>query len=171
LIDRQLTTKGERGAFRALSFAPPRRQVIYLIAGFFVLASNCSIPSLSKDAPDWNKTLAKGYQQLAMGNSKEAAKFFSEKVNKNPNSGPCHTAYGQALKRLGKSSEAKAEFKSATELEPGFGDGFYEFGCASEGDKEYANAQHAFERYLELKPDEAQRKNIADRIRFCKDHQ
>jgi tetratricopeptide (TPR) repeat protein len=135
-----------------------------------VLASNCTIAALGKSPPNFDKILEKGNQQLTLGNTKEAAAIFAEKVAKYPESGVCHLAYGKALKRIGKLSEAKAEFKSASENDPTLSDAFYELGAAQESDKEYDGALTAFQRYLELKPDEANRKGIPDRIRFCKEH-
>lgn len=106
-----------------------------------------------------------------MGNNKQAAAIFSEKLGKYPDSGACHLAYGKALKRLGQISEGKAEFLAATKTDPNLADAFYELGAVFESDKEYADARQAFERYLQLKPDAAQRQNVPDRIRFCRDHQ
>jgi len=119
---------------------------------------------------DWDKVLQKGYQLLSTGNTQEALVIFEAKVKKYPQSAACHTAEGRALKRLGKLDEAKAEFRSATQIDTNFADGFYELGCMLESDKDYAGAIKAFEHYQELKPAESLRLAIADRIRSCKSH-
>ncbi len=117
---------------------------------------------------DWDKVLEKGYQLLSTGNTKEALVIFESKVKKYPQSAACRTAEGRALKRLGKLDEAKAEFRTATQIDANFADGFYELGCLLESDKDYAGAIAAFEHYQVLKPDESIRLAIADRIRSCK---
>ncbi|HNH74046.1 MAG TPA: hypothetical protein PLF23_09745, partial [Candidatus Obscuribacter sp.] len=94
--------------------------------------------------------------------------FFANKTKKYPSSGACHTALGRALKRLGKLDQAKEEFRVSMEVEPAYADGFYEFGVLSESDKQWAQAAEAFEKYIELKPDNAQRRTIEDRIKYCK---
>lgn len=123
----------------------------------------------AKSPPDWNKELAKGNQQLSIGNKDEAVKIFSQKCEKYPQSGACHTALGRALKRLGKQDDAKREFRTATQVEPSYADGFYEYGSTLESDQQWADAIAAFQTYLTLSPDASKRKNIEDRIRFCQD--
>lgn len=130
----------------------------------------CATDALAKDKPtDWNKELAKGYRDLEINNKNEAADFFSKKVAKYPNSGACHVAYGKALKALGKLDEAKAQFRLATQTEPTYANGFYEYGASLESDKQYKEAGENFTQYLTLSPDASKRKNIEDRIRFCQD--
>lgn len=124
----------------------------------------------AKKTEDWDKVLQKGTQQLDQGNIEVAVKTFSEKVKKYPQSAACHTALGKALKRMGKLSDAKAEFRVATQIEPSYADSFYELGVVLEGDKEWAQAADAFDKYLLLKPDDGQRRTIEDRIRFCRGH-
>jgi tetratricopeptide (TPR) repeat protein len=124
-------------------------------------------PSLCKEQ-DWNKELAKGYAEISNGNTEPAIEFFRGKVRKNPTSGACHTGLGIALRRLGKISDAKSEFRQSTEVEPAFADGFLEYGKVLEDDKDYENAAQAFEKYLQLKPDSGQRRAISDRITYCR---
>lgn len=127
------------------------------------------MPAAEASKPvDWDKLLEKGYHQLAVANNREAAEIFATKVKKYPQSGACHTALGRAYKKLGKISECKTEFRSATETEPSFADGWYELGAVLESDHDYSGAANAFERYLQLKPDSANRRTVEDRIRFCK---
>jgi tetratricopeptide (TPR) repeat protein len=161
---------GKRDSKNAFRFCLNRNQVIYLIAGAIVTASTCTLALADKAPPNWDKLLEKGYAQLAMGNSKEAAEIFSSKLQKYPNSGPCHLAYGKALKRLGKLSDAKGEFRAATGCDGNLADAFYELGVLQESDKEYQDAAASFDKYLQLKPDAAQRQNIPDRIQFCRSH-
>ena len=118
---------------------------------------------------DWDKKLAKGYHELSIGNVNEAVDWFSGKVKSYPASAACHNGLAMALKKKGKLSEAKAEFRKATELEPDFGDAYYELGAMLESDKEYQAAANAFERYLVLKPDSSRKAAVADRIRFCRE--
>jgi tetratricopeptide (TPR) repeat protein len=161
---------GKRYQKNAFRFSLNRNQVIYLIAGVIVTASNCTLALADKAPPNWDKLLEKGYAQLSMGNTKEAAEFFNNKLQKYPNSGPCHFACGKALKRLGKTTDAKTEFKSAIGFDGNLADAYYELGVLQEGDKEYQDAAVNFDKYLQLKPDAAQRQNIPDRIQFCRSH-
>jgi Flp pilus assembly protein TadD len=119
---------------------------------------------------DWEKTLAKGYQELSVGNTENAIVLFSNKVKNHPDSAACRTALGRAYKRKGRIDEAKSEFKQATQLEPTYADGFYELGVLQESDRNWADAANAFERYLVLKPDASERRALEDRIAFCKGH-
>lgn len=126
--------------------------------------------AVAKDI-DWDRTLAKGYDQLSKGNTEEAIKTFQEQVRKHPESAECHTGLGKSLKRLHKLSEAKEEFRRSTELNPNFAEGFYEYGAVLEDDKDFQNAANAFEHFLQLKPDSGQRKTVSDRITFCRSQQ
>jgi tetratricopeptide (TPR) repeat protein len=156
--------------FAGSGFAAWTKRVIYLVVGAVCAASICPGSLAGNKPPDWDKTLEKGVYQLSIGNTKEAAEFFEGKVKKYPDSGACHTQLGKALKRLGKFSEAKAEFRKATEVEPTYADGFYELGSLLEGDRDFSGAAQAFERFLQLKPDAADRQTITDRIRECRNH-
>lgn len=124
--------------------------------------------SISFAKTDWEKTLAKGYQELSVGNTENAITIFSIKVKGHPDSAACRTALGRAYKRKGRIDDAKAEFKQATQLEPTYPDGFYELGVVQESDKNWADAASAFEHYLVLKPDASERRALEDRIIFCR---
>lgn len=131
---------------------------------------SCLLPPAQCKSIDWEKKLESGYYELSIGNVDKAVDWFTKKVKSYPGSGACHTALGEALKKKGKLSEAKAEFQMATEVEPAYADGFYELGALLEADKEYLRAAQAFERYLTLKPDSNRKGAVADRIRFCREH-
>jgi Tfp pilus assembly protein PilF len=143
---------------------------VYFASSLMIVVALSSLavgPALCKEQ-DWNKELQKGYSDLSTGNTEQAIEFFRNKVRKNPASGACHTGLGIALRRLGKISDAKAELRQSTEVEPGFADGFLEYGKILEDDKEFENAAQAFEKYLQLKPDSGQRRAISDRITYCR---
>lgn len=125
-------------------------------------------PALAKKDIDWDKRLAKGYYQMSIGNYAEAVKMFGNEVDKHPESGAARTALGMALKRQGKMGEAKASLRRATEVEPGFAEGYYELGAMLENDKEYPEALKCFERYLQLAPLSSKKQSVEDRVRFCK---
>ncbi len=127
-----------------------------------------SLSALAKGDPNFDDLLKKGNQQLAVGETDKAIELFQKTVKKYPQSAACHTALGRSLKRRGKLSEAKAEFKCACEMESNYADAFYELGALQESDKEWEPASQSFTRYLELSPDTAQRKTIEDRIKYCK---
>ncbi len=141
------------------------------LAIFILVLGLFSNAAYAKSTPDWEKMLEKGNHELAIGKIDEAIKIFEKKVDSHPESGACHTALGLALKKKGKFAEAKAQFREATTREPGYGQGFYELGSVCEGDKEWKEAEMAFQRYLELKPDDGKRKTVEDRIRFCQSKQ
>ena len=144
------------------------RRLAVLVAAAVVLG--VWLPDAYAEKPvDWDKKLAKGYNELSIGNVNEAIDWFSGKVKSYPTSAACHNGLALALKKKGKLSEAKVEFHKATELEPNFGDAYYELGAMLESDKEYQAAADAFERYLTLKPDSNRKAAVADRIRFCRD--
>jgi tetratricopeptide (TPR) repeat protein len=127
-----------------------------------------SLSAWAKSDPNFDDLLKKGNQQLAVGETDKAIELFQKTIKKYPQSAACHTALGRALKRRGKLSEAKAEFKCACEMESNYADAFYELGALQESDKEWEPASQSFSRYLELSPDTAQRKTIEDRIKYCK---
>ncbi len=136
-----------------------------LIAALLLLSLQA--PAQAKEV-NFDEVLKSGNYMLQIGESEKAVSFFAAKTKKYPSSGACHTALGRALKRLGKLDQAKEEFRAAMEVEPAYADGFYEFGVLSESDKQWAQAAEAFEKYIELKPDNAQRRTIEDRIKYCK---
>lgn len=141
------------------------RYVISLIATSLIF-----LPCFAKEQ-NWEEVLKNGSHLLAIGETEKAISFFEQKTKKYPTSGACHTYLGRALKRLGKLDLAKTEFKTATEVEPGYADGYYELGVLQESDKQWADAASAFSRYIELKPDNSQRRTIEDRIKYCKGQQ
>jgi tetratricopeptide (TPR) repeat protein len=145
------------------------RSLAVLAATALALCLNGTAALADKKPVDWDKKLAKGYNELSIGNVNEAIDWFSGKVKSYPDSAACHTGLGLALKKKGKLGEAKAEFRKATDLDNSFGDAFYELGAMLESDKEYQAAADAFERYLVLKPDSNRKAAVADRIRFCRD--
>ncbi len=117
---------------------------------------------------DWQKKLESGYREMSLGNVDKAADVFRDKVRHYPDSGACHTALGIALKKKGQRAEAKAEFTTATRVEPAYADGFYELGAMLENDKDYSGAAGAFEKYLQLAPGSNRAATVAERVRFCK---
>lgn len=140
---------------------------LLIIAALFALLP-LQAPALAKKDIDWDKRLAKGYHEMAIGNYNEALKMFGSEVEKHPESGAARTALGMVLKRQGKLGEAKASFRRATEVESGFAEGHYELGAMLESDKEYSEALKSFERYLQLAPLSSKKQAVEDRIRFCK---
>jgi tetratricopeptide (TPR) repeat protein len=119
---------------------------------------------------DWQKILAEGEHELAVGNTNHALTIFLQKVKKYPSSAACHTALGRAYKRAGAFDQAREEFIHATQMEADFPDAFYELGAIEEYDKHWQEAAAAFAKYLALRPAAGERLAIADRIRFCQDH-
>lgn len=117
---------------------------------------------------DWDKKLEKAYHELAIGNVDRAAGMFASETKKHPEAGPPHCGLGLALKKLGKLSEAKAEFRRSTEVEPGYATSFYELGAMLESDKEYGEALKCFERYIQLEPTSQRLKTVEERIKFCR---
>jgi len=154
---------------RGREYSGPSSLVLALLLS--VLTSSFTWQSVcAKGDPNWDDVLKNGKQQLAIGETDKAIELFQKAVKKYPQSSQCHTELGKALKRRGKLSEAKAEFKCATELNNTYADAFYQLGCSCESDNEWDAAADAFTHYAELCPDAAQRKTIEDRIRSCKGH-
>jgi len=158
--------KGRTQSSFLLGFS--RSLVIYLIAAVLLIAASSCSAAMAKKPIDWDKALEKGNHLLAIGDNKEAVAFFSDKLNKDRECAPCHLGLGRGLKKLGKISEAKAEFQLAAQYDPTLADGFYELGVLQERDKEYARSVESFQKYLDLKPDAAGRKTIEDRILYDK---
>lgn len=148
-------------AFKSIAIKALLINMIVLGAGLNSLPSSCGAPA------DMNKVLKSGYEHLSQGRSEDALAFFQGKLKKYPNSGLLHVGIGKALKRLGKLSEAKAEFHTATQVEPTFADGFYEWGVCLESDREWLAAADAYQKFLQLKPDFGDRRALSDRIRYC----
>mgnify|MGYP000022016198 CR=1 FL=1 len=139
-----------------------------LLMSALVLSAVAIPAALAKSDPNWDVVLKDANHLLAMGESEKAAAIFDSKMKKFPNSGACHTGLGRSFKRLGKLDQAKTEFLRSTEVEPDYADGFYELGVLQESDKEWQEAANSFKRYVELRPDSAQRKTVEDRILYCK---
>lgn len=142
-----------------------KKQTLFLLTAA-ILAQTAN-NALAKEV-NWDDVLKNGNYMLQIGESEKAAQFFEGKVKKYPSSAQCHTALGRAFKRMGKLDPAKTEFKTATEVDQNYADGFYELGVLQESDKEWALAAENFERYLALRPDNGQRRAIEDRIKYCK---
>jgi Tfp pilus assembly protein PilF len=142
--------------------------VLALLLSISLAYTNVSDSSDAKGDPSWDQVLKTGNYNLQIGETDKAIAEFQKAVKKYPRSAACHTALGRAFKRLNKMSEAKAEFRCASELESNYPDAFYELGAALESDKEWEGAAQAFSHYLELMPDSAQRKNVEDRIKYCR---
>ncbi len=139
-----------------------------VVAAVLAIYAFQAIPCAAKSETDYEKKLEKGHHELQIGNTDKAIKIFSSKVSKYPESGACHTALGQALKRKGKLSEAKAEFRKATEVDPKYPWGHYYLGVSCEQDKEWKSAAESFQKYVDLEPEGGKRKAVEERVTHCK---
>ena len=119
---------------------------------------------------DWDKRLEKARHQMSIGEVDQAIEMFSSEVKKHPEAGPAHVALGQALKRKGRMSDAKSEFKRATEVDPGCAEAFYELASMQENDRDWQAAASSFEQYLQLAPSADNAKSAAERLRNCKEN-
>ena len=142
------------------------RAIAASVMAFALLLVLLPLPALSKSPPNFEKKLRKGYRQLQIGNTDKALKIFRGKVNKYPQSGACHTAYGRALKRKGKHGQAQSEFKKATHVEPKYAPGYYYLGVSLEQEKKWKQAADAFQSFVDLEPNNG--KNVKDRITHCR---
>ncbi len=134
-----------------------------------LISITSSFPMSQAASPiDWDKRLAKGNQQMSIGEVDQAIGMFSAEVKKHPEAGAPHVALGRALKKKGKMSDAKSEFTRSTEVDPGYADAFYELGAMQENDREWQAAVSSFEQYLQLAPDADRAKSTAERLRNCK---
>lgn len=97
----------------------------------------------------------------------KALAMFQSELDKHPESGAVRTAVGSCLKRKGKLAEAKAMFRRATEVEPGYADAYYELGAMLQNDKDYAEARKSFERYMQLAPVSSRNASVEERIKDC----
>ncbi|HEY9719412.1 MAG TPA: tetratricopeptide repeat protein [Trichormus sp.] len=163
-----INKQGKGRVQSAFLFGFSRSQVIYLIAAVALAATSTCSAAMAKKTTDWDKALEKGNHLLQIGDNKEAVAFFSEKLAKDRECAPCHLGLGRALKKVGRISEAKAEFQLACQSDPNLADAFYELGVLQESDKEWARSAENFQKYLDLKPDAAGRKTIEDRILYDK---
>jgi tetratricopeptide (TPR) repeat protein len=142
-----------------------RTALVALMLGssFVPLAANAA------STIDWDKRLEKASHQLAIGEVDKAIAMFSEEVKKHPEAGPPHVGLGQALKKKGRLSDAKSEFKRATEVDPGCAEAFYALGSMQENDSDWQAAAGSFEQYLQLAPGADNAKSAAERLRNCKE--
>ena len=125
-------------------------------------------PVDAKSKIDWEKKLAKGYRDIEIGEYDRALVFFQKEVDSHPESAAARTGIGMALKRKGKSGEAIAALRRATEVEPDYAEAYYELGAMLEGNKDFSEANKCFERYLQLAPLSSKKASVEDRIRNCK---
>lgn len=123
--------------------------------------------AFAKSQIDWDKKLAKGYDWMQRNDYDKALSMFQGELDKHPESGAVRTAVGMALKRKGKLAEAKASFRRATEVEPGFAEAYYELGAMLQNDKDYAEAHKCFERYMQLAPVSSRNSSVEERIKDC----
>lgn len=123
--------------------------------------------AFAKAQIDWDKKLAKGYDWMQRNDYDKALALFQSELDKHPESGAVRTAVGMALKRKGKLAEAKASFRRATEVEPGYAEAYYELGAMLQNDKDYAEARKSFERYMQLAPVSSRNSSVEERIKDC----
>jgi tetratricopeptide (TPR) repeat protein len=139
-----------------------------LVAGCLALTVLAPLGSAAKSPPDWNKLLSKGNAEYSISRYREAAAEYTKVLAKYPDSSVAHLALARAEKKMSQFGEAKTELRRAIESDPNLAEAHYELGTLQEGDKEYMPAAESFEKFLSLKPDSAERRNIEDRIRNCK---
>lgn len=145
-----------------------RIMLLLLAAVFMMVVAVRPTEVMAKSSVDWDKKLASGYKDLDFGDYDKAIKFFQSEVDHHPESAAARTGLGLALKKKGKSGEAIAQLRRATEVEPDFAESHYELGAMLENNKEYGEACKSFERYLQLAPISSKRGSVEDRIRNCK---
>jgi tetratricopeptide (TPR) repeat protein len=140
-----------------------------LVAGFCLTLSVAgAVQSDAKSPPDWNKLLSKGNAEYNVSRFREAAAEYTKVLAKYPDSAPAHLALARADKKMNQADEAKTELRRAIELDPELAEAYYELGTLQESDKQFMPAAQSFEKFLSLKPESAERRNIEDRIRNCK---
>ena len=106
---------------------------------------------------------------MSIGEVDRAINMFSDEVKKHPEAAPPHVGLGRALKKKGRMSDAKSEFKRATEVDPNYADSYYELGAMQENDREWKAAAASFEQYLQAAPDADNARSAAERLRNCKE--
>lgn len=143
-------------------------KVLTLLLLIVSYASFCSECLAKPDKIDWDKKLAKGFRDLEIGDYEKAMKFFQSEVDHHPESGAARTGLGLTFKRKGKSGEALAQLRRATEVDPDYAESYYELGAILESNKDYGEACKSFERYLQLAPISSKRASVEERIRNCK---
>jgi tetratricopeptide (TPR) repeat protein len=121
-----------------------------------------------KSKIDWDKKLAKGFRDIEIGEYDKALKFFQDEVDHHPESGAARTGVGMALKAKGKSGEAVAAIRRATEVEPDYAEAYYQLGSLLESNKDYSEACNCFERFLQLAPISSKKASVEERIKNCK---
>ncbi|MHB1844939.1 MAG: tetratricopeptide repeat protein, partial [Deltaproteobacteria bacterium] len=72
-----------------------------------------------------------------------------------PQSALAHNELGTLLFQLGRLDEAIAEFRAATQVDDSYALAFYNLGYASRKAAHYADAVPAYQRYIQLKPQDA----------------
>ena len=147
-----------------------RKEVKKIATAMVLITAVAASFSMAEAKPkiDWDKKLAKGYRDLEIGEYDRALQFFTDEVDHHPDAAAARTGLGMALKRKGKSGEAIAAIRRATEVEPDYAEAHYELGALLESNKDYAEACKCFERYLQLAPISSKKASVEDRIRNCK---
>lgn len=146
-----------------------RRTMSALLAALFCLLGVTALDaSAGSKVVDWDKKLVKARQLRQENNLDAALKILSEFARKYPESAAVHTEYGLTLKAKNNKSDAKSEFRRATEVEPNYAAPWYELGCLQQADSEYSEAVTSFEHYLQLDPSSDKKNSVKDRLTFCK---
>lgn len=144
---------------------------------FKLLLTTLVISSLSTSAAfagkakviDWDTRLKPAYDWIERGDPDKAIVIFNKEISKNPGAGPPHIGLGLALKKKGKTGEAKAEFQRAIQIDPGGAEAYYEVASIQQLDKEYASAADNFEKYLQMAPTSSKKASVSERIKFCRE--
>lgn len=143
-------------------------RVLFTLLVILALSSSTAIAKKSK-VIDWDSKLKPSYDWIERGDPDKAIALLSEIIGKNPEAGPPHICLGMALKKKGKTGEAKGEFQRSIQLDPGGGEAYYELASIQQIDKEYAQAADNFEKYLQIVPTSTKRNSVSDRIKFCRE--
>ena len=106
------------------------------------------------DAATLDDLLAKAQAAITSNDYSSAAFAYQQYLAKKPDDAAVHFQLGYAYTNLQKIAEARAEYKRATELDPGNGDAFLNLGLA-EIDSDPGSAVAALRKAAELKPDDA----------------
>ena len=112
-----------------------------------------------------------GYLLLRTKRRDEAVATFRKYVEVSPGKANPHDSLGEGLLALGEVSASIAEYQKALEIDPAFSSAFLGLAQCYERKSQWAEAQKALERFLELVPEGRRADDARDKLEKIKKKQ
>lgn len=112
-----------------------------------------------------------GNQAFSKKEYSKAISYYSEGLDHDPENSTIYSNRSGSYCALGKYEQAAADAKKAIEFRPDWVRGYTRLGAALQGEQDWSSAEKAFEKALELDPDNANIKGDLTEVRRNKDYE